>query len=430
MSARQRSVRAIERPATDWRTDMAKRGGRIVGDERNVLHALRNAPDLSGLLRFNEFANRVEFALRPPWRDAMLGEAWTDADDVDLQATLQAHGIDVRARTVVADCGARVARDYSYHPVRRYLDGLRWDGEPRLRLWLVEYLNASGPPDYLAAVGRCWLVSAVARVMQPGCQADHVIVLEGPQGCGKSRTARTLAMQPEWFADSLPDIHGADAALQLSGRWIVELAELAAIGRSTLEAVKAFITRPVDLCRPPYGRRAVTIPRQCVFIATTNEAEYLRDSTGNRRFWPVRVGRIDLDGLARDVDQLWAEAVALFNADEPWHLTADETQLAIEEQRQREPVTELARAVGEWLERREGSGDREVAMADVLQGALGLDAHAPTYVEQAGRLGPQVAAALRASGYQRVRAIGRGASRRVIYRKANPSTRPETHRGS
>jgi predicted P-loop ATPase len=286
-----------------------------------------------------------------------------------------------------------VAQDTPYHPVREYLKALKWDGTPRLQIWLAEYLGAEADPVYLAAVGRKFLISAVARVIQPGCQVDHMLVLEGPQDLGKSRTARALARYPEWFTDDMPDIHDKDAALQLSGRWIVELAELAALRRSELEGMKAFITRPVDVFRPPYARRTVGVPRQSVFVGTTNEAHYLRDPTGNRRFWPVPCSLIDIDALECDRDQLWAEALHALHAGEAWHLTREETALANAERA------------------------KEISTRQVMIEALHLEPDKPDYVERAGRLGVQLAAAMQAAGWRKLRTSGRGSARRTIYGK-------------
>lgn len=398
-----------------WRNQLRKRGERYVGDERGVSIALQTNSEFSQMLRFNEFSGVTEFAAKPTWRDVAPGDRWTDADDTQLMIELQWLDIDVRAKSVVADAVEVVARKSAYHPVRDYLKGLTWDQTPRLQLWLAEYLNAEGPADYLAAVGKRFMVSAVARVMQPGCQADHVITLEGDQGAGKSRTVQILG--GEFTTDSLPDLHSKDAAVQLCGVWLVELAELAALRRtSDVEAAKAFITRRVDRYRPPYGRRTVDIARQCVFIATTNEAQYLRDSTGNRRFWPVRCGKVALEALQRDRDQLWAEAVHLYHAGEQWHLTPEEAPLATLEQTQRQLVTELEQQVGEFLDRLTRDGTTEVDMRRVLVDGLYLEPDKPDYVLTAGRLGPQVAAAMHRHGWHRVGVVGRGRSRKVMYR--------------
>ena len=398
--------------ADDWRTHLAPQGNGFVGDERNVLIALQKAPALMGLTRFNELALSVELTRSPPWRPAATGDPWTETDDTQCTAWLQAQSIKVRGTGAVADCVAVVAREQPFHPVREYLEALEWDTEPRLQIWLSDYLNARGNAQYLAAIGARFMVSAIARILQPGCQADHVLVLEAAQGAGKTSAARTLAVRPQWFAGDLPEIHSKDARLQLLGRWIVEVAELKAIRTSDLEAQKSFITQTHDTFRPPYGRRAAQFPRQCVFIATTNETEYLRDRSGNRRYWPVRCGRIDVAALERDRDQLWAEAVAQFRAGAAWHLTDAEAALANSEQHERVHVSELEQDVRQYLASVVGD---EVSVRDVLVYGLHLDPDNPTYTEAARKIGPAVADALERCEW--LKAGREGKSRRTVYRR-------------
>ncbi|MCL4780335.1 MAG: P-loop ATPase, partial [Gammaproteobacteria bacterium] len=237
--------------AEAWKIGLRPGAKGFIGDEFNAIHALRNAPELAGLIRYNEFALAVEFTRSPPWRDCPAGTTWTETDDTALQVWMQGEHINVRGRATVADSVALVATDASYHPVRDYLDGLQWDGEQRLATWLQEYLNAAGSDLYLAAIGPAFLRSAVARIQKPGCQVDHVLVLEASQGYGKTSAVRALGVKPDWYAGSLPDVHNKDAALQLVARWIVEVAELKAIRNSQVEAVKAFITETADTFRPP-----------------------------------------------------------------------------------------------------------------------------------------------------------------------------------
>jgi predicted P-loop ATPase len=410
-----RSTARIESFSADWRSALARDGKKIIPDERNVILALRLAPEFRSMLRLNDHALRVELAAAPPWRHAVPGEPWLDEDDIALKALLQSWEIQVRQTGTVADSVHLVARDTIVHPVRDFLGLLTWDGTQRLSTWPVEYLKAEGPAAYLAAIGRRFLISAVARIYQPGCQVDHVLVLEGPQGGGKSSTARILGIRPDWFTDGMPDFHSKDAALQMSGRWLVELAELAAMRRSEVEVVKAFVSRPVDVFRPPYARRAVAVPRQCVFLATTNETTYLRDPTGNRRFWPIRCGRIDLDGLLRDREQLWAEAVAAYRAGERWHLDRDEAELAKGEQEERVLVTELESTVSEYLERMRLTGQCEIDVRSVLIYALRLDPDSSDFSERAVRLGAQVAAAMERESWHKLKRSGRGANRRTMY---------------
>ena len=158
--------------------------------------------------------------------------------------------------------------------------------------------------------------------MDPGCQVDHVLILEGEQGLGK--TSGFASLGGEWFSDSLPgDLHSKDAAMHLRGNWIIEMPELGQLSKSDVESTKSFLSRRHERFRPPYGRTEEHYPRQCVFGGTTNQRVYFKDETGNRRFWPVRVDRVDLASLQADRDQLWAEAVHAYRAKVPWHLTDD-----------------------------------------------------------------------------------------------------------
>ena len=396
--------------APSWKDELAGKGDSFLGDERNILIALRRSPELTGLVRLNEFSLEVELIRDPPWRARADRLTWDETDDTQLMAWLQTQELRVRNRGAVADSVAVVAYDYRFHPVRDYLNSLAWDGMPRLQTFLAYYFGAEGDEVYLHAAGSKFMVSAVARILKPGCQADHTLVLEGPQGIGKTSAARILAREPKWFAGSLPDLGNKDAMLQLVGRWIIEIAELKAIRTSQVEATKSFLTQTHDTFRPPYGRRTAQFPRQCVFIATTNESEYLRDRTGNRRYWPVKCSNIDLDALAHDRDQLWAQAVAEFRAGALWHLTSEEGALAAVEQHDRVHVTELEHAVREYLVSLTTS---EVTTQEVLRHALHLDSDKPDYHRQAKELGPQVADALRQCGW--VREGRRGRAKRTTY---------------
>jgi putative DNA primase/helicase len=407
----------VDIPATtDWRSSLDRRGHRYSGDERNITLALRLAPELSGTLRFNEFADTVEVTRDLPWRVASEDAKWTDADDIALKVWLQQRDIDVRSTGSIAASVALIASERRWHPLRNRLFSTEWDGGTRLCGWLRDYAEASDDQHYLAAVGTAWMVGAIARIVEPGCQVDHALVLCGPQGGGKSQLARTLALDPAWFVGDLPDLRSADAAIALRGRWIVELAELAATRRAETEAVKSFITQRFDVYRPPYGRRAVTVPRTASFIGTTNEQFFLRDRTGNRRWWPVTVGKVDLPLLQRDVEQLWAEAIVLYQQGHPWHLSGDALALAETAQQDRLAISELEAAVAEYLDQ---STVNSITVADVLRGALHLDRTAPDYADRAHRLGPQVAAAITAAGWEFHKRQGRD-RRRVYVRKGRP----------
>jgi hypothetical protein len=214
--------------------------------------------------------------------------------------------------TQTVDTAVRtLANHHQFHPVRDYLDGLSWDGIPRIDHWLATYGGADDT-EYAQAVGALVLVAAVRRVRHPGCKFDEMLVLENPdQGTHKSQALQTLAVKPEWFSDNLPlGLPAKETIEALSGHWIVEASELQGMRKSDIDKVKAFLSRNTDRARMAYDRTVTEAQRQCVIIGTTNSEQCLRDLTGNRRFWPVRVGRFDLETLERDRDQLWAEAAA------------------------------------------------------------------------------------------------------------------------
>lgn len=319
-AAANRMVSLAETRSGQWREALTWNDrGKVEGTAQNVATALELAPELAGIVGYNDFEQRAMLTRAPPWqRGRFERRPWTDADDSELLLWLQSNGVPVRAITTVTDTARMVARRHAYDPLKDYLTGLVWDGVPRLEAWLSTYLDAE-PTKLNRAIARAFLISAAARVLDPGCQVDHVLCLESAQGKGKTETVRTLG--GEWTQENLPDMHSKDGIAALSGAWFVELSELAAMGRSEVEAIKSFISRRVDRYRPAYGRHVVEQPRRCVFIATTNEGQYLRDRTGNRRFWPVKCGEVDLQALREDRDQLFAEAVQSYRAGEQWHFT-------------------------------------------------------------------------------------------------------------
>jgi predicted P-loop ATPase len=229
-----------------------------------------------------------------------------------------------------------------------WLEALKWDGTERLTKWLTTCLGV--PSTGLAnAIGRKFLISAVARVMRPGSKVDHMLILEGPQGILKSTALRTL-VGDDWFTDQIADLGTKDSCQDLHGKWIIELSELSAIRPGEVERVKANISRQIDY-RPSYGRRSGDMPRQCAFVGTTNAKEYLSDTTGGRRFWPVLCTRIDIDRLAADRDQLWAEAVAAYHKGESWWLDNDELRRAVEgEQEDRRTQDPWESIIADWLD--------------------------------------------------------------------------------
>lgn len=208
------------------------------------------------------------------------------------------------------DVVADAARRNTFHPVRDYLSGLQWDCTSRIDTWLTAYGGAADS-TYSRAVGALMLVAAVRRIRQPGCKFDEMVVLESEQGKDKSSALALLAIRDEWFTDDMPLNADSKVVIErLAGRWIVEAGELKGMRKGDVEGLKAFLSRRVDRARAAYARLTQEVPRQCILVGTTNSQRYLRDGTGNRRFWPVAVGTFDLEALRRDRDQLWAEAAA------------------------------------------------------------------------------------------------------------------------
>ena len=246
--------------------------------------------------------------------------------------------MDNPSKDKVLDAVMVVAREQAFHPVRDYLEALAWDAtKPKAETWLQTYLGVKNSP-YVRAIGPRFLISAVARIYNPGAEFDHVLVWEGPQGVRKSTAVKTLAPQPGsgLRGDELSSVTNKDAKMEVAGIWIIEIPEMEVVTRAGSSATKRFLTNHTDRFRPPYGRSLIAWPRQLVYIGTLNPLPgegYLKDPTGARRFWPVLCGEIDIAGLARDRDQLWAEAVHLYKAGMPWHLETPElTALATAEQ--------------------------------------------------------------------------------------------------
>ncbi|QIA23649.1 virulence-associated E family protein [Mesorhizobium sp. AA22] len=229
-----------------------------------------------------------------------------------------------------------MALENAFDPVREYLDGLKWDGQPRLDSWITRYLGAE-PDELTSAIGQAVLIAAVRRVRKPGCKFDFVMVLEGPQGQGKSTALKVLAGGEDFFSDEIAiGVSYKEQQELLQGKWIVELPELVGLRRADIRGVKQFISKTYDRARGAFQRDREDAPRRCIFIGTTNDAQYLQDPTGNRRFWPVATGKIDLAGLAGVRDQLWAEAAAAeVDAADPITIPESLWSLAAERQAER-----------------------------------------------------------------------------------------------
>ena len=340
----------------DWHTRLLRNEeGHIFPCYDNVALFLENSPEWNGVLGYNEFTCGY-FILKPPPSpvSASVESEVEDHFDTEVVRWLERRRLMVKPELVrrVVDI---IARRNSYHPVRDYLESLpQWDGTPRTGTWLIDYCGVessdSDPNSYAMAVGEKFLISAVKRIMDPGAKCDSVLVLERKQGIGKSTVPRILAGDDS-FSDQLADMGSKDASLQLRGLWIVELSELDVLNRAELARAKAFLSQQTERFRLPYGRRVIQVPRQCVFIGTTNSDTWLKDETGGRRFWPVRCQAINLDGLRSDRGQIWAEALHQYRAGATWWLDdAEVVQEAMEEQRKRYQADVWQGQIAKWLE--------------------------------------------------------------------------------
>lgn len=327
------------------------RQGTPESDVFNCLVVLKHDPALKGKIRLDEFAHRLVVIDDLPWRGKDETPYWTDTDDACLRNYF-ATNYRIKGKGIIDDALQEVTQANKFHPVREYLKGLTWDGECRLDTLFIDYIGAEDT-DYIRAVTRKWMCGAVARVIDPGVKFDTAIVLYGSQGLGKSLILERLGRK--WFNNSLVDIKTKDALEQIQGSWIVELAELAPTYKNDNEIVKAFISRTSDRFRSPYGRRTEEYPRQCVFAGSTNNLMFLKDRTGNRRFWPI-TGDKDRKTknaweLSKDeIDQLWAEAFTYWADGEPLVLEGELEEEALRIQLSHTEGGELVGLIEEYLE--------------------------------------------------------------------------------
>ena len=344
---------------SNWRSGLTRtEDGGVRKNLHNACVTMRDHPALAGRLAYDEF-NGCTWVLKPlPW-DGAANRAWSEFDDIAATEWIQGFGVGIQVGSgIIREAAQRVAYENRFHPVLEYLEALEWDGAERISGWLTTYLGVT-PSPLTDAIGQKFLISAVARVMRPGCKADHMPILEGKQGILKSTALRTL-VGDAWFADQIADLGTKDSCQDLRGKWIIEISELSAIRQKEMERVKAYVSRPVDHYRPSYGHRSGDVPRQTVFCGTTNDTEYLADPTGARRFWPVTCADIDVTGLAGDRDQLWAEAVLAYHAGETWWLDDAVLREAAQEEQELRRVNDPWEAIiADWLDNPRKQPDRD-----------------------------------------------------------------------
>lgn len=317
-----------------WVLDMDVDGkGNYMATIHNAKMILSHDPLLKGKIRKNEFTKKYRVFGALPWNTDERERDWEDNDDSGLRYYIE-KVYQIKGKANIEDAWGLVANENRYHPVRDYLESLVWDGVPRVETLFIEFIGAEDNA-YTRAVSRIALTAAVARIFAPGIKYDNVVVLVGPQGCGKSTILKKLGR--DWFSDTLTTMQGKEAYEQIQGFWIIEIGELAAMKRYEVETVKQFTSKSEDSYRAAYGHHVETHKRQCVFFGTTNTYDFLKDMTGNRRFFPVDVHPEkaakdvwnDLD--AKVVDQIWAEAVSLFRNGEKFYLWDEDIKRMAEE---------------------------------------------------------------------------------------------------
>jgi predicted P-loop ATPase len=392
--------KGLEPKALDWTSllSMTKDGDAIAGNLHNVELIVCNDPRLVGLIQLNEFTQETVQRTPPGvknkrrktqpkdvrqlegrvWevQDTLNGDLWSDDRDFAIRSIIEApntqggYNLKVTDRDLKAAIVLAANRN-AFHPVREYLNGLTWDGVSRVeRLW-IDYVKA--PDDaYHRDVARMAMIAAVTRIFEPGHKFDFATILEGLQGKRKSTLISVLGRS--WFAELDGEFSDQKQMIELmQGAWIMEIPELTGFSRADVRSIKAFISRQKDRARLAYARRAGSFPRQCIFIGSTNDREYLKDDTGGRRFWPVECcldedEEIDTDRLEMNVDQLWAEAVVLYREMRaakprgtlPLYLSRPESRTTAarlqESRRQETPADSLAGKIAEWLERPVATG--------------------------------------------------------------------------
>lgn len=374
------SVRSLSAPSKWRRLLLRTEDGKIKGSSlRNAVLHLKFHEDFQGIFAFNEFHQNIMIVRCPPWErdDTFEPKRVGDVAVTNCAAELEKYGVFIGTDKVFKAIQS-TAVDERFHPAREYFNGLKWDGQPRLDKWLTYYLGCEHEDaDYLAFVGKKWLTAAVTRVYRPGCKFDHVLVIEGEQGLGKSTALRALATfggdkEESYFTDSvtLSQIENKDTIMKMQGSIIVELSELSGFSKKEDEAIKSWVVAQFDDARLPYAREVTRFDRQFVLAATTNQNDYLKDPTGNRRYWPVLAKSIDMAAIKRDREQLWAEAVHWYGQTLYLGPTRDEERLANHERAKRMATDSwtdtVMRHVEDLLERRVLNPDAGFKVSEVM----------------------------------------------------------------
>lgn len=365
----------------------------------NLMLILAHDPQIAGLLSHNEFTSQSLLTRAPPPVEdggtlacGPFPRPWTGEDVSLVQAYIQRAWIAKAGRQTVEEAMSADASLRRFHPIRDWLATLQWDGTPRINQWLAKTFGATDD-TYHEAIGAKFLIAAVRRIRQPGCKFDYMVVLEGNQGIGKSTAIKEMFGE-QYFSDAIPEeLASRDAAMALLGVWVLEFAEIQHLIRNEVEVIKAFLSRSTDRYRPPYGKHYVERARQGVLIGTTNATDYLRDVSGNRRIWPVRCQFSDVEWLAANREQLWAEAATREAAGESiWLDDVEVRDQATQHQAERMSDDVWSEPVEDWLSVR-----HEATTADALTMALSIPRERQGKKEEM-----RVAAIIAKAGWERV----------------------------
>lgn len=341
--------------ATKWVKELDRtKFGKLLSSAHNFLLILRNDPRLKGMAGNDIFAGRIAVLRDLPWRKHFKDriDSWTDADDAELRNFISLNYDGLEGKMKLDDALTTVFAENAFHPVIDWLEKLTWDGRPRVRRILIDYLGAEDIA-YTEEITEKFFKAAIARVYRPGVKFDYCLTISGPQGIGKSTVLRMMGQN--WFTDAVVSIKGKEAMDQLQGNWIIELSEMQAATRAENEELKAFISRQNDKYRPPYGRRVEDHLRQCIFAATTNDRIFLKDRTGGRRFWIVMCegnGTKPLEDFTmKEAAQCWAELMAIWQEDKNLLPSAESLAVARELQEAHTEGSEKFGLIQEYLER-------------------------------------------------------------------------------
>lgn len=331
---------------------------------------------INAILAFNQFSEDIEFLRTPEWDPSIFaGKTLDDQDITQLRYYLSNIHNSEPARAVAGEACYIISKRHSYHPVKKHIEAAHWDNIQRIDEWLINSVHCEDNP-YTRAVSAKFLIATVARVYNPGCKFDHMLILEGDQGIGKSTLVELLA--GDWYLDTNFNNKDKDLIDSMRGALIIEISELTGMNKKDVDWLKSFLSKKVDRVRLPYAARSKDFQRKCVFVGTYNPSGnnmYLRDDTGNRRFWPVECnGMINFSYVKEYKNQLWAEALVRYKNKEKYFIYEPEViEILNGMHRERELESPTYNTIREWL-----NDKTEVSMREILEDCMGMKGKSPS----------------------------------------------------